>query len=262
MDKPVMIITGASSGIGAETARRMARDGLRLTLAARRLDRLQEVAKEVEQLGGEALIVPTDVTQDADLQHMLDATLERWGRVDVLLNNAGVGEGKPMAEKTEQEVRKTIAINLIGVIESTRLALPVMLRQRSGHIINLSSLSGLVASPGVPIYCATKFGVVGFSDSLRRELRGTGVHVSMFCPGFTPSEIDEALKAHVEGRPDARPIPGLMPTRYVADQIARLVYHPRRMTVIPKSWRPLPTLAYLFPRLADLLIMMFWPKEE
>jgi short-subunit dehydrogenase len=262
MDKLVMIITGASSGIGAETARRMARDGVRLTLAARRLDRLQAVAQEVEQLGGEALVVQTDVTQDADLQHMIDATLERWGRVDVLLNNAGVGEGGPLAEKKEQDVRQAIAINLIGVIESTRLMLPVMLRQKSGHIINLSSLSGLVASPGVPIYCATKFGVVGFSDALRRDLRGTGVHVSLFCPGFTPSEIDEGLKAHVDGLPDAPRIPGLMPTSYVADQIARLVYHPRRMTVVPKSWRPLPTLAYLFPWLADLLVRLFWGKEK
>jgi short-subunit dehydrogenase len=260
MDKQVMIITGASSGIGAETARRMARDGLRLTLAARRAERLQGVAKEVEQLGGEALIVQTDVTRDEDLQRMFDATLERWGRVDVLLNNAGVGQGKPLVEKTEAEIRANINVNLIGVIESSRLVLPIMLRQGAGHIINLSSLSGLVASPGVTIYCATKFGVVGFSDALRRELHGSGVHVSMFCPGFTPSEIDPVLQAHVEGRPDAPYVPGLMPTSYVADQIARLVYHPRRLTIIPRSWGYLSTIAYLFPKLADVLIKLFWPK--
>jgi short-subunit dehydrogenase len=257
MDKLVMIITGASSGIGAETARRMARDGLHLTLAARRAERLQGVAKEVEQLGGEALVVQTDVTRDEDLQRMFDATLERWGRVDVLLNNAGVGRGKPLADKTEAEIRADVNVNLIGVIESSRLVLPIMLRQGAGHIINLSSLSGLVASPGATIYCAAKFGVVGFSDALRRELRGSGVHVSMFCPGYTPSEIDPNLKAHVEGRPDAPYFPGLMPTSYVADQIARLVYHPRRMTVIPVSWRILPIMAYMFPGLADVLLKLF-----
>jgi short-subunit dehydrogenase len=116
-------------------------------------------------------------------------------------------------------------------------------------------------APGVTIYCATKFGVVGFSDT-RRELRGSGVHVSMFCPGFTPSEIDPVLQAHVEGRPDAPYVPGLMPTSYVADQIARLVYHPRRLTIIPRSWGYLSTIAYLFPKLADVLIKLFWPKQE
>lgn len=262
MEPLVMIITGASSGIGAETARRMARDGLRLTLAARRIDRLQGVAKEVEQLGGEALVVQTDVTRNEDLQHMIDATLEKWGRVDILLNNAGVGQGKPLADKTEAEIRADVAVDLIAVIESTRLMVPIMLRQGGGHIINLSSLSGLISVPGSSIYCGSKFGVVGFSDALRRELRGNGVYISIFCPGYTPSEIDSALKAHVDRRPDAPYFPGLMPTSYVANQIARLAYHPRRMTVLPRSWRVLPILAYLFPWLADVVIPAIVPKEK
>ena len=105
------------------------------------------------------------------------------------------------------------------MIGCAQAVLPVMLRQKTGHIINVASIAGLIALPGSIIYSATKFAVVGFSDALRRELYGTGIHVSAFCPGFTPSEINPELKAIVEGKADL-PFPGLMPVSYVANQIA------------------------------------------
>jgi short-subunit dehydrogenase len=258
----VVIITGASSGIGAATARRLARDGMRLTLAARRVDRLKQVAEDVEHLGGEVLLVPTDVRNREDLQRMVQGTLDRWGRIDVLFNNAGVGHDKPLVNVEPDHIRDEIHVNLTAVIECAQIVLPVMLRQKSGHIINTSSISGLIASPGGSIYCATKFGVDGFSDALRRELRGSGVHVSSFCPGYTPSEISPQLKAHAEGRPDAPHCPGLMPVTYVADQIARLIRHPRRRMILPPSWGFLVVVAFLFPGLADLLVSSFQPKEK
>jgi short-subunit dehydrogenase len=261
MDTRVVIITGASSGIGAAVARRLAKDGCRLTLAARRTDRLEQLAQEVRTLGGEALVVPADVSHLADIERIVDASLERWGRVDVLFNNAGVGLDDELSVISAEAIHTELMINLEAVILSARQVLPIMLKQKSGHIINTSSMAGLVAVPKTSIYCASKSGVVGFSDALRRELRGSGVHVSAFCPGFTPSEISERMKAHYEGRPDAAKVPGLMPNTYVADQVRWLINHPRRIFVIPKTWRVLVLLAYFFPWLADMLVTKFGPQE-
>jgi short-subunit dehydrogenase len=261
MNKPVIIITGASSGIGAATARRLARENVCLTLAARRADRLQGVASDVEKLGSEALIVPTDVTNRADIHHMVQATLDRWGRIDVLLNDAGISYDEPLVDLEPDKIRNEVQVNLIALIECTQAVLPVMLGQKSGHIINVASIEGLVATPGSSVYCATKFGVFGFSDSLRRQLRGSGIHVSAFCPGYTPSEITPRLKSHVDGRPDAPHHPGLMPTNYVADQIARLIRHPRRMVILPRSWSVLVLVAFLFPGIADALVSKFKAKR-
>ena len=257
MEKQVMVITGASSGIGAATARRLAQEGVRLTLAARRQERLQEVGKEVERLGSEVMVVPTDVTHRAEIHGMVQATLDRWGRIDVLFNNAGMSYSGQFVDLDPDGMRTEVMVNLMAVIDCAQAVLPTMLRQKSGHIINTASLAGLVALPGSSIYCASKFGVFGFSDALRRELRGAGVHVSTFCPGYTPSELNPPLKAHAEGRPNAPRLPGLMPTAYVADQLARLAYRPRRLVILPKSWRVLILVAYLFPGIADVLVDKF-----
>jgi short-subunit dehydrogenase len=261
-DRKVVIITGASSGIGAAAARRLARDGMRLTLAARRVDRLEQVAADVEALGGEALIVPTDVREHADIERMVQVTLDRWGRIDVLLNNAGVGHDDSLINIKPEKIRDEIHINLVAVIECARAVLPAMLRQKSGHIINVASIAGLIATPGSSIYSASKFGVNGFSDALHREMLGTGIRVSAFCPGYTPSEISPQLKAIAEGRPDAPSFPGLMPVAYVADQIARLIRRPRLRLIIPPSWKFLVILAFLFPGLADALLPLFQSKEK
>jgi short-subunit dehydrogenase len=261
MHKPVIIITGASSGIGAATARRLAQEHVCLTLAARRENRLQTLSKELEASGSEALVVPTDVTKTADIQRMLKATLDRWGRVDVLLNNAGISFDEPLVNLEPDNIRAEVAVNLLAVIECSQAVLPVMLRQKAGHIINIASLEGLIASPGNSVYCATKFGVFGFSDSLRRQLHGSGVHVSAVCPGYTPSEITPRLKAIVDGSPDAVHHPGLMPVSYVAGQIAKLVHRPRRMLVLPRSWSGLVTLVILFPGLADRFVSSFKAKR-
>ncbi len=260
MDKKIVIITGASSGIGAAVARRLGREGMRLVLASRRADRLEMVAGDVRKTGGEALILPTDVTQQADIDAMVQTTLAKWGRVDVLFNNAGAGLDLPFVKWESDQITDKVNTNLVAVMACAHAVLPAMLEQKSGHIINNSSIAGLVAVSTV--YSATKYGVVGFSDALRRELLKTGVDVSAFCPGFTPSEFSANLKAHAEGRLDAPRYPGLMPVSYVADQVAWLMDHPRRIHVIPRSWRLLVQTAYLFPALADWLVPMFGSKKE
>ena len=258
----VVIITGASSGIGAAVARRLARDNMCLTLAARRLEKLEQVASEVEALGGDALIIQTDVCNRDEIQRMLKATLDRWGHVDVLVNNAGVGNDKLLVRNRLEKIQNVININLLAVIQCAQVILPVMLRQKSGHIINVASIAGLVAVPGSTIYSATKFGVVGFSDALGRELYGSGIHVSAFCPGFTGSEINSELKAIAEEKSIRTHPPGFMPVSYVADQIAHLIYHPRRRVIIPTSWNILVFIATLFPGLADSVIRFFIKREN
>jgi len=258
----VVIITGASSGIGAAVARRLARDGTRLTLAARRLERLEQVAAEVDALGGEALIVQTDVRNRDELQHMVKNTLDRWGHIDVLLNNAGIGHDKPLIRLKSEKIRNEIHINLIAVIECAQMVLPIMLHQKSGHIINVASIAGLIATPGGTVYSASKYGVNGFSDALRRELRGSGIYVSAFCPGYTPTEISPELKSIAEEQLGAPRPPGLMPVIYVAEQIARLIRHPRRRVIIPPSWNLLVIAAFLFPGIADGLIHRFLSKNK
>jgi short-subunit dehydrogenase len=257
----VVIITGASSGIGAAVARRQARDGMRLTLAARRLDRLDQVATEVEALGGEALVVQGDVCNREDIRRIVQSTVDRWGRIDVLLNNAGINQDKPLIRFRSERIRAEVHINLIAVIEYAQAVLPIMLRQKSGHIINVASMAGLIATPGGTVYSASKFGVNGFSDALRRELHGSGVQVSAFCPGYTPSEISPELKSISEGRPGARHIPGLMTVTYVADQVERLIRHPCLRVIIPPSWKFLAVIAFLFPSMTDSLIPLYFTKK-
>ena len=257
----VVIITGASSGIGAAVARRLARDGLCLTLAARRLDRLEQVANEVKALGGEPIIVQTDVRNRSDIERMVEVTLNQWEHIDVLFNNAGLSHDKLLIRIKPEKIRDEINVNLTAVIECAQVVLPVMLRQKSGHIINVASIAGLIALPGSTIYSTTKFGIIGFSDSLRRELHGTRIHVSAFCPGFTPSEISPSLNAIETGQPGApRPF-GLMPVTFVADQAARLINHPHLRLIIPRSWTMLVFFASLFPGFADLIIPIFLATE-
>ncbi len=261
-DGKVVIITGASSGIGAAVARRLARDGMRLTLAARRLDRLELVAADVHALGGEALIAETDVRNRDELRRMVDATLDQWGRIDVLINNAGITRDRLLVRFSPEKISAEIHTNLIAAIECTQMVLPTMLRQKSGHIINISSVAGLVGTPGSTVYSASKFGIIGFSDALRRELQKTRIHVSAFCPGYTPTELSPDLKAIAEGLPNAPHMPGLIPVNYVADQIARLINHPRGRVIIPASWKLMVFVSTLFPSIADKLLPLFQPRRK
>lgn len=254
LDRKVAIITGASSGIGAALAERLARDNWKITLAARRIERLEQVASKVVQLGGQALVLPTDVGNLDDQQKMVQATLDTWGGIDVLVNNAGLSHNRFLIRTRPEWIRTEIQTNLVAVIECSRAVLPTMLRKKSGHIVNVASLAGFVATPGGTIYGASKFGVIGFSDALRRELRGSGIHVSAFCPGFTPSELSPNLKGLAEGQPGVRRPPGLMPVSYVADQAAWLIRHPRRRLIIPRTWKLLVLVATLFPGIPDAFL--------
>jgi NADP-dependent 3-hydroxy acid dehydrogenase YdfG len=187
----VCAVTGASSGIGAATARRLAEAGAVVALGARRVDRLSELTAEIEKAGGRALAVETDVVKEDQAHALIERTNSELGRLDVLVNNAGVMLLGPIQGADTSEWRQMVEVNLLGLFYCTYAALPIMRDQGSGHIVNISSVAGRTASLGVGVYNATKWGVGAFSESLRQEALHLNVRVTVVEPGFVATELQD-----------------------------------------------------------------------
>jgi len=194
----VAIVTGASAGIGRETALEFARRGTNVVLAARREDRLRALAGECERQkpGLRALAVPADVARTEDVERMVRTAVEAFGRIDVLVNNAGFGFSGTIEETTEADMRELLDVNYMGTFNAIRAVLPVMRAQRRGHIVNVSSVVGKLAFPYHGAYSATKFALVGLTESLRGELDGSGVTATVVLPGSTRTEFFEAQRTN------------------------------------------------------------------
>ncbi|MER9963486.1 SDR family NAD(P)-dependent oxidoreductase [Mesorhizobium sp. M0045] len=198
------LVTGASSGIGEATAAALAAAGAKVAIAARRADRLEALAARIEMAGGAALRIEADVTSNDDVTDMVDKVVAEWGRLDILVNNAGVMLLSPAAEAVLDDWRRMVELNLLALMGVTKAALP-HLRAAKGHIVNVSSVAGRVANPGASGYAATKFGVVGFSESLRREVYADKVRVTVIEPGLVRTELGDhitnpAFKADLDKR--------------------------------------------------------------
>src|SRR5437870_4751701 len=189
LDNQVVAITGASSGIGEATAVACARAGASVALAARRADRIEALAERIAGEGGRALAVPTDVAQEAQARAFIERAHTELGRLDVLVNNAGVMLLGPIAGAPTEEWRQMIDANVYGVLYCTHAAVPLMAAQGSGHIITVSSVAGRVARAGSGVYNLTKFGVGAFSESLRQEAVAMGVRVTLIEPGAVATEL-------------------------------------------------------------------------
>lgn len=194
----VAIVTGASSGIGRATAKAIATEGARVGLSARREAELKELAQEIEADGGEALVLPTDVRDRTQVERMIERAHETFGRLDILVNNAGIGYWSPLGivDGIPDQWRDEIEVNLIGVMVGTHAAARRMQEQGNGHIVNVSSLAGRYAAGQVPGYVTSKFGVTGFTESARRDLRRHGIRVTLIEPGevATPIQPEEDLE--------------------------------------------------------------------
>jgi NADP-dependent 3-hydroxy acid dehydrogenase YdfG len=185
----VVAITGASSGIGEATALACARAGAAVALAARRAERIDALARQIVEQGGRAIAVPTDVGEEAQAQAFIARAHEELGRLDVLVNNAGVMLLGPIENAPTDEWREMIHANVFGVLYCTHAALPLMHAQGSGHVVNISSVAGRIARAGSGVYNLTKIGVGAFSESLRQEAVPLGVRVTLIEPGAVSTEL-------------------------------------------------------------------------
>ena len=259
---PVIIVTGASSGIGAATARLFGQRGYRVVLAARRFDRLESLAKEIQVAGGQSLPLAADLSVLEDIQSLVENTLQAYGQIDILFNNAGFGRmGWLENLDPEKDIAFQLQVNLRAVVYLARAVLPHMITRHSGHIINMSSIAGLVATPTYSIYAASKFAVRGFTDALRREVGVYGVRVSAIYPGGVATEFSSHTGAKRKTGVTTPSFLRLSPED-VAMAVWRLAQRPRRTLVIPWVMNLAIWTAVLFPGMVDWLITQQFVRPE
>ncbi|MFD8793002.1 SDR family oxidoreductase [Streptomyces vinaceus] len=234
----VVAVTGASSGIGEATARRLAADGHRVFLGARRTDRLDALTREITAAGGTADFRRLDVTNAADVNSFVSAARERHGRVDVMVNNAGVMPLSPLEALRVEEWDRMIDVNVRGVLYGIAAALPVMRAQGGGHFVNIASVGAYEVVPTAAVYCAGKFAVRAISEGLRQESRDGSIRVTLVSPGVTESELADSI-----GDPAAREAmksyrAEALPASAIAEAIAYAVSQPARVDVNEIVVRP------------------------
>ncbi len=216
------VITGATSGIGRETAREFAKTGAKVVVAGRRKERLLELVKEIEAAGGQALAVPTDVADQAQVEALIANTVERFGRVDVLVNNAGVAIASRFEEMPLEDFRRLMDVNFWGAVYACRAAVTQMRKQGGGVILNVSSIFGKRGMPFETAYSASKFALAGFSEALRAEVMSENIDVCTIYPGAVETEIFDAA-ANSTGLE----IPGFVP-KFPANRMAKLIVQTAR----------------------------------
>jgi short-subunit dehydrogenase len=220
----VVAITGASSGIGRATALRLARDGASVVMCARRIDRLEALASEIAAGGGTALPIAADVTREADMQALVSHAVERFGRLDAMMCNAGFGIAGTIEDISADQMQAVIDVNYLGTYFAARAALPLFRRQGRGHLIVISSIVGKRGVPYMGAYSATKFAQVGLAECLRSELVGSNIHVTVVFPVSTPTEFHEVMARESGATSEARG--PKQRVEEVADAIARAIAHP------------------------------------
>ncbi|MFG2988260.1 SDR family oxidoreductase [Streptomyces sp. NPDC048257] len=236
-ESKVVAITGASSGIGEETARRLAAHGHRVFLGARRTDRLDALSREINEAGGAAAFQRLDVTDAADVRAFVAAAREHYGRMDVMVNNAGVMPLSPLDALKVDEWDRMIDVNVRGVLHGIAAALPVMRLQGGGHFVTVASVGAYEVSPTAAVYCATKFAVRAISEGLRQESDGS-VRVTVVSPGVTESELAEGISdpAAREAMKAYRAV--ALPASAIAEAIAYAVAQPAEVDVNEIVVRP------------------------
>jgi clavulanate-9-aldehyde reducatase len=237
----VVAITGASSGIGEATALACVKAGAKVALGARRRDRIDELAQRIRADGGEAVAIETDVTDEASARAFVEGAREQLGGLHGLVNNAGVMLLGPVEGADTDQWRTMVQVNCLGLLYCTHAALPVMREEGAGHIVNVSSVAGRVASLGSAVYNLTKWGVVGFSEGLRQEALHANVRITIIEPGFVETE----LQGHNEGNPIVMEAMGKMREQIdplqapdIADAIVFALTRPQHVAINEVLIRP------------------------
>jgi short-subunit dehydrogenase len=250
----VALVTGASRGIGAATARSLALRGYALALAARSADALTRLADELSALDCPVLVVPTDLRCPDEVRRLAELTLERFGQVDVLINNAGfLNPGVVVARLLDEDVSATLATNLSAPIELTRSILPSMLARGRGTIIFVDSVGGHISLPSAALYSTTKFGLRAFASALRREVAQAGVSVSIVSPGFIRTEMTQTVRQAL--LPGSHLLMG--EPEQVAQAIVGAIDRPRREVVVPGYYRLFIWLEHSCPWFMDLVARIY-----
>jgi short-subunit dehydrogenase len=263
LENRVVLITGASSGFGEDAALLFAQEGCKVVLAARRIDRLQNLAAKIQNLGGEAIAIPVDIVNSVEVNNMVQTTIDLYGHIDILFNNAGIGRVDWFENHTlERDINTLVQVNLIALMQVTRSVLPYMLARGEGHIINMVSVAGLIALPLNTSYAASKHGARAFTDALRREVAPFGIKVSGIYPGPAATEFGQ----HV-GRSEAyasvrKKLKSRLSSEYVARRVLDVAKRPRRSLVIPWWFRILTALDMLFPVVVDWISYSFSKKKH
>ena len=254
----VAVITGASSGIGRAAAIALAGAGMRVVLGARRADRLQEAVDIIRNAGGEARWLRADVTRAEEMTQLARDAASAYGRLDLLVANAGVGYFGRLDSTPLSDVRRLIEINLLGTIHGIQAAIPIMRSQGSGHLILVSSIVGKRASPGNSVYAATKFAQVALAESLRLELADAGIRVSVVCPVSTTTEFFEQAGARSPLR--FNPTGPIYSAEQVAGVILRVARRPRPEVMVYRPARLMVILNAISPRLVDRIMAVYWKR--
>ena len=236
----VALVTGASSGIGEATVLVLAARGIRVAVAARRADRLEVLVERIQQAGGEALALSVDVTDELQVQAMVRCTQEQWGRLDILVNSAGLMLLGPIAGAETEDWRRMISTNLLGLLYATHAVLPVMKAQGNGHIVNISSVAGRTARAGSGVYNATKWGVGAFSEALRQECFQDHIRVTLIEPGVVATDLASHITQAAARETALRRIQEIMPLQSedVANAIVYAVTQPSHVNVNEILLRP------------------------
>jgi short-subunit dehydrogenase len=248
----VVAITGASAGIGRAIAMRLARDRASLAICARRGDRLDTVAKEIIAAGGTSLPFVADVVQDAEMRAFVDRTVSRWGQLDAMICNAGYGVYGTIDQVAPEKMKAMMEVNYLGTFNATRAALPIFRRQNRGHIVIISSIVGQRGVPYVGGYAATKFAQVGLAESLRAELVGSGIHVTVVYPISTATEFHEVM-VRESGFATRAAGPRQSADR-VAEAVARAIERPVPEVYPFRLSKGLAVINAIAPGLADRIV--------
>jgi len=255
----VVVITGASSGIGRATAVRLARNGAAIVMCARRADRLEAAAADVHAAGGEALPIVADVTRADEVRRLVEAAVERFEHIDVMMCNAGFGIAGAIDDITPDQMQKLVDVNFMGTYHAVRAVLPIFRRRNRGHVVVVSSIVGKRGVPYMGAYAATKFAQAGLAECLRSEVAGSGIHVTVVFPVSTETEFFDVMSRET-GTIVTRAHGPRQDVSVVADAIARAIDRPVP-EVFPHAWsRGLVWLNAAAPGICDRFVQRFGRK--